>query len=62
MKPNKIKKETTKETKESLKIKEHQCGNELTEKEMFYDTCLKCGESIDYYYYYYKNKKIKKNL
>lgn len=61
MKSNKIKKETTKETKEYL-IKEHQCGNELTEKEMFYDTCLKCGESIDYYYYNYKNKKIKKKL
>lgn len=21
------------------------CGNELTEKEVFYDTCLKCGET-----------------
>jgi hypothetical protein len=24
----------------------HRCGNELTEKEIEYDHCLKCGEFI----------------
>jgi len=22
------------------------CGNELTDKEIFYETCLKCGENV----------------
>ena len=23
---------------------EHHCGNQITDKELFYDHCLKCGE------------------
>lgn len=25
----------------------HTCGNELTEKEIFYDCCLKCDECLN---------------
>lgn len=25
-------------------IAEHRCGNKITEKELFHDHCLKCGE------------------
>ena len=28
-------------------VAEHRCGNKLTEKEVFYQHCLKCNESND---------------
>lgn len=27
-------------------MSEHHCGNQLTDKELFHDHCLKCGEYI----------------